>query len=172
MKGRDEMGKTENNIVTVLVENNAGVLARVVSLFGRRGYNIESLTVATTKDKRTSYITIVVNGDKDILDQIIKQVSRLEETISVRPLEESRALSRELLLIKFAINDKTLTSIHEISSIYGATIVDLAPDTMIVELTRNTSKIDAFLSIMKKYDIIEICRTGVTALERDSQKLK
>lgn len=165
------MSKIENNIVTVLVENNAGVLARVVSLFGRRGYNIESLTVATTKDQNTSYITIVVNGDKEILDQIIKQVSRLEETISVRPLEDSRALSRELLLIKFAIDDKTRTSIREISEIYGATIVDLASNSMIVELTSYTAKIDAFLSIMKKYDIIEICRTGVTALERDSQKL-
>lgn len=162
----------KNYIVTVLVENNAGVLARVVSLFGRRGYNIESLTVATTKDERTSYITIVTRGDKEILDQIIKQVSRLEETISVRPLEDNLALSRELLLIKFAIDDKARTSIYEISTIYGATIVDLASNSMIVELSSYTAKIDAFLSIMKKYDIIEICRTGVTALERDSQKIQ
>jgi len=159
-------------ILSVLVQNNPGVLARVASLFGRRGYNIDSLTVSETNNPGISIITLTVTGDENILEQIIKQASKLEEVIKVHHIQELHALSRELLLIKMKINSETRTSLREISEIYEAKIVDLAPESMIIELTGTTQKIDAFLGIMKDYTIIEMCRTGVTALEKDSSKIK
>jgi acetolactate synthase I/III small subunit len=157
-------------ILSIIVENNAGVLARVASLFGRRGYNIDSLTVSETNNPGTSNITLTVTGDENILEQIIKQVNKLEEVICVHHLAENKALTRELLLIKMEIDNVTRTSLREISDIYEAKIVDLAPRSMMIELTGTTQKIDAFLGIMKDYPILEMCRTGVTALEKDSAK--
>ncbi len=158
-------------ILSVLVQNNPGVLARVASLFGRRGYNIDSLTVSETNNPGISIITLTVTGDENILEQIIKQASKLEEVIKVHHIQEQHALSRELLLIKMKIDSETRTSLREISEIYEAKIVDLAPASMIIELTGTTQKIDAFLGIMKDFTIIEMCRTGVTALEKDSSKI-
>ncbi|NLP29515.1 MAG: acetolactate synthase small subunit [Clostridiales bacterium] len=167
-----EVSKLKRFILSVLVQNNPGVLARVASLFGRRGYNIDSLTVSETNNPGISIITLTVTGDENILEQIIKQASKLEEVIKVHHIQELHALSRELLLIKMKINSETRTSLREISEIYEAKIVDLAPESMIIELTGTTQKIDAFLGIMKDYTIIEMCRTGVTALEKDSSKIK
>lgn len=158
-------------ILSVIVENNAGVLARVSSLFGRRGYNIDSLTVSETNNPGTSNITLTVSGDEAILEQIIKQVNKLEEVISIHHLMDSNALSRELLLVKMAIENGTRTSLREVADIYEAKIVDLAPRSMIIELTGTPQKIDAFLGMMKEFQIIEMCRTGLTALEKDSAKL-
>lgn len=160
----------QKHILSVIVQNNAGVLARVASLFGRRGYNIDSLTVSETNNPGTSNITLTVTGDESILEQIIKQVNKLEEVISIHHLSENSALSRELLLIKMEINSETRTSLREISDIYQAKIVDLAPKSMMIELTGSTQKIDAFMGIMKDYKILEMCRTGVTALEKDSAR--
>jgi len=157
-------------ILSVLVQNNAGVLARVASLFGRRGYNIDSLTVSETNNPGVSYITMTVTGDENILEQIIKQACKLEEVYSVHEISEKQALSRELLLIKMELNEGDRTALREIANIYEAKIVDLSPKSMIIELTGTTQKIDAFLEIMKEHTIIEMCRTGVTALERDSAR--
>lgn len=158
-------------ILSVLVQNNAGVLARVASLFGRRGYNIDSLTVSETNNPGVSYITMAVTGDENILEQIIKQASKLEEVYSVHEISEMQALSRELLLIKMEITNGARTALREIADIYEAKIVDLAQKSMIIELTGTTQKVEAFLGIMKDYNIIEMCRTGVTALEKDSAKI-
>jgi acetolactate synthase I/III small subunit len=158
-------------ILSVLVQNNAGVLARVASLFGRRGYNIDSLTVSETNNPGVSYITMAVTGDENILEQIIKQASKLEEVYSVHEISEMQALSRELLLIKMEITNGARTALREIADIYEAKIVDLAQKSMIIELTGTTQKVEAFLGIMKDYKIIEMCRTGVTALEKDSAKI-
>lgn len=158
-------------ILSVLVQNNAGVLARVASLFGRRGYNIDSLTVSETNNPGVSYITMTVTGDEQILEQIIKQANKLEEVFSVHELADKITLSRELLLIKMQVDSVTRAALREISDIYQAKIVDLAPTSMIIELTGTTQKIDAFLGMMKQYQIIEMCRTGVTALEKDSSQL-
>ncbi len=156
-------------ILSILVENNPGVLSRVSSLFGRRGYNIDSLTVSETNNAGISNITLTVLGDKLILEQIIKQLEKLVEVISVKHLSERTTLSRELLLIKIQINPTTRTELREISEIYEATIVDLAPSTMMIELTGTSQKIDAFLLNLKNYPIVDMCRTGLTALERDSR---
>ncbi len=158
----------KKHILSIIVENNAGVLARVSSLFGRRGYNIDSLTVSETHNPGTSNITLTVTGDDAILEQIIKQLEKLLEVISVKHLSDNSALSRELLLIKIRIDTATRAELREISQIYEASIVDLAPTSMMIELTGTTQKIDAFLLNLQSYPILEMCRTGVTALERDS----
>jgi acetolactate synthase-1/3 small subunit len=158
----------KKHILSIIVENNAGVLARVSSLFGRRGYNIDSLTVSETNSPGTSNITLTVTGDERILEQIIKQLNKLLEVISVKHLADNYALTRELLLIKIKIDSASRTELREISEIYQASIVDLAPASMMIELTGTTQKIDAFLQNLQNYPILEMCRTGVTALERDS----
>jgi acetolactate synthase-1/3 small subunit len=137
-----EVSKLKRFILSVLVQNNPGVLARVASLFGRRGYNIDSLTVSETNNPGISIITLTVTGDENILEQIIKQASKLEEVIKVHHIQELHALSRELLLIKMKINSETRTSLREISEIYEAKIVDLAPESMIIELTGTAQKIN------------------------------
>lgn len=158
----------KKHILSIIVENNPGVLARVSSLFGRRGYNIDSLTVSETNSPGTSNITLTVTGDERILDQIIKQLEKLLEVNSVKHLADNSSLSRELLLIKIKIDPATRAELREISDIFEASIVDLSPFSMMIELTGTTMKIDAFLSNLREYPIVEMCRTGVTALERDS----
>ena len=154
------------NVLTVLVRNRAGVLARVSSLFGRRGYNIESLTVSATDDPRISRMTVVVLDSEKILDQIINQTLKLEDTVDAFVMPLGRGLYRELLLIKLWADDKTRGPIREISEIYGGQIIDLSVDTMVIELTGTPEKIDAFMEVIGQYDIVEMSRTGATALER------
>lgn len=153
-------------ILSVIVDNHSGVLCRITSLFGRRGFNIDSLTVSTTDDPHTSRITLSVQGNEQIIDQIITQTLKLEEVQNVFILDEAASLSRELLLVKLAANEANRGKIREIADVYGASVVDLSPDSMILELTGKSSKMDGFINILSEYEIIEMCRTGVTALER------
>ncbi len=153
-------------VLSVLVENHSGVLARVASLFCQRGFNIDSLTVSATDNPAISRITIVTEGDRQSLDQIIKQTGKLVETKKVTPLKASESLFRELLLIKIEADERIRREIHEICDIYRAKIIDLTVNSMIMELTGNPQKIDGFLTMLKQYNILEMCRTGVTALER------
>ncbi|MDV0444198.1 acetolactate synthase small subunit [Methanorbis rubei] len=161
---------TKKEVLSVLVDNHSGVLARVASLFGRRGYNIDSLTVSATNDPDISRITIVVSGDEAVINQIISQTRKLEETRDIFALNDCRSLLRELLLVKLSANESKRSAIREVAEVYGATIVDLSVDSMIVELTGAPSKIDAFLGVIGEYDIVEMCRTGITALERGIKK--
>ena len=160
----------KKEVLSVLVDNHSGVLARVASLFGRRGYNIDSLTVSATNDPHISRITIVVSGDEAVISQIISQTRKLVETRDIFALNENRSLLRELLLVKLAANESKRSAIREVADIYGADIVDLSVDSMIVELTGAPTTIDAFLEVIKEYDILEMCRTGITALERGIRK--
>ena len=160
----------KKEVLSVLVDNHSGVLARVASLFGRRGYNIDSLTVSASNDPHISRITIVVSGDEAVISQIISQTRKLVETRAIFALNENRSLLRELLLVKLAANESKRSAIREVADIYGADIVDLSVDSMIVELTGAPTKIDAFLEVIKEYDILEMCRTGITALERGIRK--
>lgn len=160
----------KKEVISLLVDNHSGVLARVASLFGRRGYNIDSLTVSATNDPAISRITIVVRGDETVLNQIISQTRKLIETKDVFPLSEDKALLRELLLVKIPANESKRTAIREIADVYGAEIVDLSVNSMIVELTGAPKKIDAFLEVISEYNIVEMCRTGITALERGIKK--
>ena len=160
----------KKEVLSVLVDNHSGVLARVASLFGRRGYNIDSLTVSATNDPHISRITIVVSGDEAVISQIISQTRKLVETRDIFALNENRSLLRELLLVKLAANESKRSAIREVADIYGADIVDLSVDSMIVELTGAPTKSDAFLEVIKEYDILEMGRTDITALERGIRK--
>ena len=160
------MQTVKRNVISVLVKNHSGVLARIANLFCQRGYNIDSLTVSATTDAEISRITIVVPCDQDMLEQLIKQTSKLQETIDIFPLDENTSLFRELLLVKIRADETMRSIIHEVANIYGAHIVDLSVGSMVVELTGIPNKIDAFLTVLQQYDIIEMCRTGITALAR------
>lgn len=153
-------------ILSVLVDNNSGVLARISSLFGRRGYNIDSLTVSATDSPSTSRITLVVDGEGPVIDQIISQTLKLEEVQNIYQLSEGKSVMRELLLVKLAADENNRGKIREVADIYGASIVDLSPSSMILELTGKPSKIDGFVTILADFEILEMCRTGITALER------
>ena len=161
------MEKTEQRkVVSLLVDNQTGVLARVSSLFTRRGFNIESLTVSATNDPTISRITVTVYGDENRLNQLLLQTERLEVTRQVFVLDDRTALQRELLLLKVAATVVNRAELREIASIYKAKIIDLSPDSMVFELTGKPDKVDAFLRMFEGYTILEQCRTGVTAMER------
>lgn len=157
----------EKNILSVIVRNHAGVLARVSSLFGRRGFNIDSLTVSATNDPNISRMSIIVAGDAKTLDQVIKQVSKLHETISVEQLWEDESYCRELLFVKIAAEDGLARdSVREIAEVYNANVVEAVKGAIIVELTEVPSRIDGFLSVISNYKILEMCRSGVTAMAK------
>ncbi len=152
-------------VLSILVDNHSGVLTRITSLFGRRGFNIDSLTVSTTDNPAISRITIVVHDDETVLEQIIKQTQRLEETKDIFVLD-GKSLLRELLLVKVEASEQTRAAIREIAMVYHAKIIDLSRTSMVMELTGEPDKIDAFLNVLNPYRIIEMCRTGITALSR------
>ena len=153
-------------VISLLVDNHNGVLARVSSLFCRRGFNIDSLTVSATNDPAVSRITVTLHGDDAAISQLILQTERLEVTRQVFVLDHENSLERELLLLKLAADVHNRSELREIASIYKAKIIDLSPDSMVLELTGRPEKVDAFLKILADYKILEQCRTGVTALER------
>ncbi len=156
----------QRKVISLLVDNNSGVLARVSSLFCRRGFNIDSLTVSATNDPTVSRITVTICGDEKELNQLLLQTDRLEEAQQVFVLDDGNSLQRELLLLKVTATAQNRTELQEISNIYKAKIIDLSPASMVFEITGKPEKIDAFLAMFVDYDIIELCRTGVTALER------
>ena len=156
----------KRRVISLLVDNQSGVLARVSNLFCRRGFNIDSLTVSATNDPTVSRITVTITSDEKALNQLILQTERLEVTRQVFVLDHENALERELLLLKVEADVNNRTELREIASIYKAKIIDLSPDSMIFELIGKPEKIDAFLKMFQDYHILEQCRTGVTALER------
>lgn len=159
----------EKKVLSVLVQNHAGVLARVASLFCQRGFNIDSLTVSATNNPAISRITIVAMGDEQSFEQIIKQTGKLVECKAIYILDPQESLLRELLLVKVCVNPSNLTILRETAGIYKAKIIDLSVDSMVMELTGEPNKIDGFLEILSQYEIIEMCRTGITALARGNK---
>lgn len=154
-------------ILSVTVQNNSGVLARVSSLFGRRGYNIDSLTVSATTDPQVSRMSIVVTGDEPILEQIIKQVSKLEEVIRVEHLQEEDSFCRELVFVKLAAAaSDARDAIRQLAELYSARIVATNDDEIVLVLTEAPSRIDAFLDVISNFTVISMCRSGVTAIQK------
>jgi acetolactate synthase-1/3 small subunit len=158
--------ESKRRVISLLVDNQSGVLARVSNLFCRRGFNIDSLTVSATNDPAVSRITVTITSDEKALSQLILQTERLEVTRQVFVLDHENSLERELLLLKVAADVHNRSELREIASIYKAKIIDFSPDSMVLELTGRPEKVDAFLKILADYKILEQCRTGVTALER------
>jgi acetolactate synthase-1/3 small subunit len=159
-------------VLSVLVENQSGVLSRVSGLFSRRGYNIDSLSVGETEDPKVSRMTIVVRGDDYILEQIKKQLNKLIDVIKIIELKNDQSIFRELAMIKVKAEGSSRASIIEIVGIFRAKIVDVANETLTVEMTGDEGKIEAFINLMKPYGIKEIVRTGLTALERGNKEIK
>lgn len=154
-------------IVSVLVQNHSGVLARVSSLFGRRAFNIDSLTVSATTDPKISRMSIIVTGDEQILEQVMKQVSKLYEVIWVEQLWEEDSYCKELVFVKLRAEDAaSRDAIREVAEIYNANVVESNQNAMIVELTEVPSRIDAFLDVIANFEVVEMCRSGVTAMAK------
>lgn len=158
------------HIISVVVRNNSGVLARVSSLFGRRGFNIDSLSVSATDDPLISRITVVVNGDDNALEQVVKQTAKLVDTISVTALREENTVARELLLVKIIFHADIDKDVVSLCDRFGSMILDITDGSMIIELTGTTYKIDEFMSELinhaTTFRISKVCRTGITAMER------
>ena len=153
-------------VLSILIDNTPGALSRVVGLFSRRGYNIDSLTVGETENPAVSRMTVAVTGDGIILDQIEKQTSKLENVIQVQELTGDASVCRELILVKVSASQEARPSINAIVEIFRAKIVDVASDTMMIELTGNQAKLNAFTKLLDGYEIKELVRTGITGLAR------
>ena len=155
--------------LSVIVLNSPGVLSRVSGLFFRRGYNIESLTVSATQRPDISRMTIVVEGDAAVLEQVVKQLNKQVDVIKVWDISDT-SLSRELALIKVACSGANRSQILEIARVYRANIVDLSPEYIILQLVGSTQKLDALEEVLEDYGIVELVRTGAVALERGSNR--
>ena len=156
------------HMISVLVENNAGVLSRIAGLFSRRSYNIESLSVGPTQKSGVSRMTICVCGDEQILEQIKKQLNKLIEVIKVVELEEGQSVYRELVMLKVRADQENRSSIVEISNIFRANIIDISQESLTLEMTGDDAKISAFNEMLSPFGIVETVRTGAAALQRGS----
>lgn len=155
-------------ILSILVDNTAGVLSRVSGLFSRRGYNIDSLTVGVTQNPAISRMTVMVTGDDQILEQIRKQLQKLEDVIEIKELVSGESVTRELILVQVSASREDRQAIIATADIFRAKIVDVALDSLMIELTGNQNKIDAFIKLLEPFTIKEMVRTGITGLTRGS----
>lgn len=167
-----EKNGMEKSTLAILVNNKSGVLMRVVGLFSRRGYNISSLSVGETERSDISRITIVVCvEDKAVIEQIKRQVEKLVDVIRVYEMTASGSLQKELVLVKIRADDMTRTHLVELAEIFKAKIIDVTRVTMTLQITGDLDKLDAFMSLIEDYGIVELARTGITALERGGRAL-
>lgn len=155
-------------VLSILVDNTAGVLSRVSGLFSRRGYNIDSLTVGETHNPAFSRMIVVANGDDQILEQIKRQVLKLEDVREVSELLPDNSVCRELVLVKVQADVKDRQAIIAVADIFRAKIVDVAVGSLMIELTGNQEKLDAFIGLLEGFTILELVRTGITGLSRGS----
>ncbi len=160
---------TGRHTISVLVENRFGVLARIAGLFSARGYNIDTLSVGATDDPQISRMTIVVKGDQRILDQVVKQLNKLIDIITVMDYQDTPHLERDLVLVKVTADKSTRSEMIQICDIFRAKIVDVAVDSIIIEMTGDEEKIDALLRMLRPFGIKETCRTGIVAMARGAK---
>lgn len=159
----------QKKVFQIIVDNTSGVLSRISGLFSRRGYNIESITAGVTADPRFTRITIVTSGDEDILDQIEKQVGKLIDVRSIKELKPDESVYRELIMIKVKASAEMRPGIIALADVFRAKIVDVAVDSLMIELTGNQAKIEAFIKLLEGYDILELARTGIAGLARGTE---
>ncbi len=152
--------------ISALVENRSGVLAKISGLFSARGYNIDSLAVGVTESPDVSRMTIVVKGDENVLEQVTKQLNKLPDVITVKDFKDTDIVERDLMLVRVEADKKKRPELLEIVSVFRAKVVDVAQDTMMIEVTGDEDKLRAFTELMRPYSIRELARTGVIALER------
>ncbi len=152
--------------LSVLVENSPGVLARISALFSRRGYNIDSLAVGPTEDPEISRMTIVINVEGHALEQVIQQLDKLINVISITQLDPVTSVQRELLLVKVATTPTNRSQVLETVQLFRAKVVDVAQDAVTIEATGNAEKIQALLRVLEPYGIKELVQSGLVAMER------
>ncbi len=156
----------EKHIITALVEDKPGVLNRIASLFRRRGFNIQSLAVGSSEQPGLSRMTIVVGGNSRVVEQVRKQLAKLIEVIKVSDLSGESFVSREFVLIKVKTNRETRGEIIQLAEIFRANIVDVAPDSLIAEVTGDEEKVESLIGLLRRFGIKEIARTGCLAMTR------
>ena len=160
-------------VIAALVENKPGVLHRIANMFSRRDFNIESITVGQTEQKGIARMTITVSEDEKTLEQVVKQMNKLIDVIRVTRLEPDNIVTRELALIKVnAPDSKTRSDIINCVDVFRGRVVDVSPDTLAIEITGTPDKLDALLNLMKTYGIMELARTGLTALSRGVESIR
>jgi acetolactate synthase-1/3 small subunit len=166
------MENPTNRVVSAIVENKPGVLHSVANLFRRRNFNIESITVGATELKELARITITVNADEKTLDQVVKQLAKLIDVVKVAELDPNSIVTRELALVKVNVPSvKERADIISCVHVFRGRVVDVSPDSLMVEITGTPDKIDAFLNLMKASGVIELARTGITALSRGASSI-
>ncbi|MFO7870231.1 MAG: acetolactate synthase small subunit [Kiritimatiellia bacterium] len=158
------------HVITMLVENKPGVLARIVSIISGRGYNIESLNVAPTHDATLSRMTIKVPGDDRVLDQVTKQLNKLLDVVKVTDLTRKRHLNRELVLVEVAASSKNRPQIVELAGLFEAKVVAVKQKSVSIQIAGEQDKIEDFINLLKPYRILEISRTGVIALAQGREE--
>ncbi|MCI9415956.1 MAG: acetolactate synthase small subunit [Eubacterium sp.] len=159
-------------VLSLLVENTAGVTSHISGLFSRRGYNIDSFSSGVTADPKYTRITIVASGDELILDQIEKQLLKLEDVLDIKKLEQGSSVTRELMLVKIRAKDTDRQAILNVTEIFHGKVVDVTHDSMVIELTGQQAKLEAFMDLLAGYEILELARTGITGLTRGSADVK
>lgn len=160
------------HIVSILMENEPGALSRVAGLFSARGYNIESLTVATTEDATLSRMTIVTSGNDAVIEQIIKQLNKLIDVVKVLDLNDGKHIERELMLIKVKASSAHRDEMKRMCDIFRGRIIDVADGSFTIELTGSGHKLDAFIDSLDKSAILETVRTGASGIGRGDRILK
>jgi acetolactate synthase-1/3 small subunit len=167
------MGKEKTRVIAALVENKPGVLHSVANMFRRRDFNIESITVGATEQEDLSRMTITVKGDEKTLEQVVKQMNKLIDVVKVSQLEPENIVTRELALVKISVPDiRNRSDVINCVEVFRGRVVDVAPEALTIEITGTPDKIDAFLNLMKTYGIMELARTGLTALSRGVRSIK
>ncbi|MBR1522929.1 MAG: acetolactate synthase small subunit [Lachnospiraceae bacterium] len=162
----------QSKVFQLLVDNTSGVLSRISGLFSRRGYNIESITAGTTADPKYTRITIVATGDDEILEQIEKQLRKLTDVRDIKELRPDSSVYRELAMIKVVTEDaEQRVQIASIVDMFRAKIIDVADESLIIEIVGNAQKVDAFIKMMQGYTILEIARTGIAGLTRGTDEV-
>lgn len=162
-----------SKVIAAIVENKPGVLHRISNMFRRRGFNIESITVGQTEKKGLARMTITLDGDEKTIEQVVKQMNKLIEVIKVNYLDSENIVARELALVKVKVPDaKTRSDAINCVEVFRGRVVDVSPSTLTIEITGTSDKIDAFLNLMKSYGIMELARTGLTALSRGVKSIR
>ncbi len=158
-------------VFQLLVNNTSGVLSRITGLFSRRGYNIESITAGVTADPRFTRITIVTSGDDEILEQIEKQLAKLVDVRDIKELKPEESVYRELIMVKVRAAADQRQGVIAVADIFRAKIIDVSAESLMIELTGNQQKLDAFISLLEGYEILELARTGIAGLGRGTDKV-
>ena len=162
----------ERLVLSLLVEHDAGVTSRISGLFSRRGFNIDSLSAGVTADPRYERVTVVASGDEQDLEQIEKQLRKLEDVLDIKKLLPGQSVTRELILVKIRAKDTERQAVMNVTDIFRGKIIDVTNDSMVIELTGQQEKLDAFLQLLDGYEILELARTGITGLTRGSSDVK